>query len=86
MSDFFSFGAADALSDACMITADRIDVCNGQMGKRFADLGDYFRDGGYEEYALDMSAANKAIGDVVDQLKQVGLSIKKYSEDLKRAQ
>lgn len=86
MSEFFSFEAAQALSDACAITADKIDVCNGQMEKRFGELGEYFRDGGYEEYALDMTSADKAISDVVAQLKHVGQTIRKYAEELKRVQ
>lgn len=86
MSEYFSFEAAEKLSEACVITADKIDVCNGQMEKRFGELGEYFRDGGYDEYALDMSAADKAIADVVDQLKQVGKAVEDYAEDLKRVQ
>ena len=86
MSNRFDFRAADQLSQACIITADKLDVCNGQMEKRFGELGDYFKDAGYDGYSLDMTAANRAIEDVIRQIQQVGLSISSYADQLKDAQ
>lgn len=86
MSNRFSFDAAYKLSEICVVTADKIDVCNGQMEKRFGELGEYFRDAGYDEYALDMTAANKAIEDVVAQFKKVGKAINDYANELKNIQ
>lgn len=86
MSERFDFRQANELGQSIIVAADKLDVLNGQMEKRFGELGDYFRDGGYEEYALDMTAANKAIAEVMRQMQTVGQAILEYARELEAVQ
>lgn len=86
MSERFDFRQANELGQSITIAADKLDVLNGQMEKRFGELGDYFRDGGYEEYAIDMTSASKAIADVMQQMQAVGRAILDYARELEAVQ
>lgn len=86
MSERFDFRQANELGQSIIVAADKLDVLNGQMEKRFGELGDFFRDGGYEEYALDMTAANKAIAEVMHQMQTVGQAILEYARELEAVQ
>lgn len=86
MSERFDFDKANALYMGVFEAANILDVRNGQMEKRFGDLGDYFKDAGYDEYAVDMTAANEAIAKVISQMRAVGISIARYAEQLRGVQ
>lgn len=86
MSERFDFRQANELGHSIIDAADKLGTLNGQMEKRFGELGEYFRDGGYEEYALDMTAANKAIDEVKLQMKTVGKAILDYARELEAVQ
>ena len=77
MATKFDFTVADQLVGAVEQTASAL------IEKHFGALHEGFKDSAYDEYAMDMSAANKAIKDVVLQLREVGKHIAKYSEKLK---
>lgn len=81
--DKFDFNVASNLVQAIDSAASTLDVKNGQMEKKFGSLREGFKDSGYDAYALDMSAASKAINDVVMQMRVVGKHIAEYSEKLK---
>lgn len=83
MATKFDFTVADQLVGAVEQTASALEVKNGQIEKHFGALHEGFKDSAYDEYAMDMSAANKAIKDVVLQLREVGKHIAEYSEKLK---
>ena len=78
----FDFNVANQLVQAVAATADALAVKNGQMEKRFGNLHETFKDSGYDEFAVDMTAANKAIEEVIAQLKAVGGAIAKYAARL----
>lgn len=86
MSERFDFSQAYALGQSVIIAADRLEVLNGQMEKRFGELGEYFRDGGYDEYSLDMTEANKSISEVMAQMKSVAKAILDYAKELEAVQ
>lgn len=79
MSDKFDFNTASRLVQVIESAASALDVKNGQMEKRFGELHESFKDSGYDAYALDMTAADKAIGEVIQQLRAVGAHIAKYA-------
>lgn len=85
MSDKFDFNVARTLVQAVANTASALDVKNGQMEKRFGNLSQYFKDSGYDAYAADMSAADKAIEEVIAQLHVVGKHISEYATKLEEA-
>ncbi len=86
MGNKFDFRQGEKLSQSMVVAADKLDVYNGQMEKKFAQLAEFFRDSGYDEYSVDMDKANKAISDVVEQMKHVGRAIAEYASRLKEAQ
>lgn len=79
----FDFRVASALVQAVNSAANTLDVKNGQMEKAFGNLREGFNDDGYDEIAVDMTAANKVIGDVIKQMNIVGKYISDYAEKLK---
>ena len=81
--DKFDFNVADSLVQAVDTAASTLDVKNGQMEKKFGNLREGFKDSGYDAYALDMSAANNAVKDVVTQMRVVAKHIAEYAEKLK---
>ena len=83
MGTKFDFTVADQLVSAVEQTASALEVKNGQIEKHFGALHEGFKDSAYDEYAMDMSKANKAIQDVVTQLRQVGKHIAQYAEKLR---
>jgi len=82
--DKFDFQQAERLIEAVNSSASQIDVKNGQMEKRFGDLREYFKDSGYDDFAGDMSAANKAIADIIQQLHEISKHIASYAERLRQ--
>lgn len=78
----FDFRIANALVQAVNTAANTLDVQNGQMEKRFGALKNYFNDDGYEEFNVDMTAANREVQNVVEQLNQVAGKIADYSQKL----
>lgn len=83
MGDKFDFRTADRLVDAVNKTAATLDVKNGQMEKYFGNLHDSFRDPGYDEFTGDMTAADKAIKEVIKQMHAVSKAIADYSNQLR---
>lgn len=83
MATKFDFNVADSLVGAVEQAASTLDVKNGQIEKHFGALHEGFKDSAYEEYALDMSAANKAIQDVITQMRAVASKIAAYSDKLR---
>ena len=81
--DKFDFNVANSLVQAVDTAASTLAVKNGQMEKKFGSLREGFKDSGYDAYALDMSAANKAVKDVVTQMRVVAKHIAEYAEKLK---
>lgn len=82
MADKFDFNTATALVEVVTQSASALDVKNGEMEKHFGNLHEGFKDAGYDAFATDMSAANKAIKDVIDQLHAVGKHIADYAQRL----
>lgn len=83
MGNKFDFHTADSLVQAVETAASALEVKNGQMEQRFGQLHETFKDDGYDAYAIDMKAADKAIGEVVTQLRVVGAHIAKYADRLR---
>ena len=81
--DRFDFTVATTLCNTIETAATALEIKNGQMESKFGNLREGFKDSGYDAYALDMSAANKAIGDVVIQMRTVAQHIATYAEKLK---
>lgn len=81
--DKFDFKIANSLVQSVDAAASTLDIKNGQMEKKFGNLHESFKDSGYDSYALDMSAANNAIKDVVTQMRVVAKHIAEYAEKLK---
>lgn len=82
--DKFDFNVANSLVQTVDAAASTLDVKNGQMEKKFGALREGFKDSGYDAYALDMSAANNAVKDVVTQMRAVAKHIAEYAEKLKQ--
>ena len=85
MSDKFDFNVASSLIQAVEGAASALDVKNGQMEKRFGELREGFKDSGYDAFALDMSAADAAIKEVIGQLHAVSKHIGDYAIKLREA-
>ena len=85
MSDKFDFRTAQQLIEAVEGTASALDIKNGQMTKRFGNLQNYFKDSGYDEFAVDMSAADIAIEDVISHLHEISRKIAEYANQLQDA-
>ena len=81
--DKFDFNAANSLVQAVDAAASTLDVKNGQMAEKFSKLHTGFKDDRYDAYALDMSAANNAVKDVIDQMRIVAMHVAEYAEKLK---
>jgi len=81
--DKFDFNVANSLIQAVSAAASTLEIKNGQMEKKFGNLREGFNDSGYDAYALDMSAANKAVKDVITQMRVVAKHIDDYKEKLK---
>lgn len=86
MANKFDFRTAEKLVEMIDAAAAKLDVKNGQMEKYFAVLHDSFKDEGYEAFSTDMSLANKAIGEVILELKKTGGKIAAYAEKLQELQ
>lgn len=82
--DKFDFSVASSLVQAVDAAASTLDVKNGQMEKKFGDLREGFKDSGYDAYALDMSTADRAVKEVVTQMRVVAKHIAEYAEKLKQ--
>ena len=82
-SDKFDFTVANSLVQAIESAASTLDVKNGQMEQKFGNLREGFKDSGYDVFAVDMSAANNAIDDVIKQMRVVANHIAGYAEKLK---
>lgn len=81
--DKFDFNAASSLVQAVDAAAATLDVKNGQMEKHFGALHEGFKDDGYDAYAMDMSAANNVVQEVVMQMRVVAKHIAEYAEKLR---
>jgi len=81
--DKFDFNVASSLVQAVEGTASALETQNGQMEAKFGALRDGFRDSGYDAFALDMSAADTAVKDVVTQLHAVSRHIANYAVRLR---
>ena len=82
MADKFDFRVASTLIQVIEQSASTLDVKNGQMEKHFGNLHEGFKDAGYDAYATDMTAANKAIKEVIDQIHAVSKHIADYAQKL----
>lgn len=82
-SNKFDFNTASNLVQAVEAAASALEVKNGQMETRFGKLHDSFKDDAYTAFATDMDKADKAIGDVISQLRAVAAHIAKYAERLR---
>ena len=85
MSNKFDFRVANSLVQAVEGVAAALDVKSGQLEKRFGNLREGFKDSGYDALMLDMSAANKAIEEVIGQLHAVSKHIADYSIKIQEA-
>ena len=85
MGDKFDFNTASALIQAVEGTASALEIKNGQMEKRFGELREYFKDSGYDAFALDMSSADTAIKEVINQLRAISRNIGEYAIKLGEA-
>lgn len=81
--DKFDFTTAASLVQAVTSAASTLDVKNGQMEQKFGKLREGFKDSGYDAFALDMTAANNSIKEVITQMHVVANHIAKYAEKLK---
>lgn len=81
--DKFDFTVASSLVQTVDTAASALNVKNSQMEQKFGQLREGFKDSGYDAFALDMSAANNAINDVVAQMRVVAKHIAEYAEKLK---
>ncbi len=81
----FDFNVANQIVQAVSQSAAALDVKNGQMEKHFGNLREGFKDSGYDAFAVDMSAANKVIQDVINQMNVVGRHIADYARKLEDA-
>ncbi len=84
MGNKFDFNTASNLVQAVEAAASALEVKNGQMEKRFGALHDAFKDDAYTAFATDMAKADKAIGDVISQLRAVAAHIAKYAERIQQ--
>ena len=83
--DKFDFEVASALVQAVETAASTLDVKNGQMEARFGRLREFFKDSGYDAYETDMSAANNAAEEVINQMHVVAKHIAEYAERIRDA-
>lgn len=81
--DKFDFTVASSLVQTVDTAASALNVKNSQMEQKFGQLREGFKDSGYDAFALDMSAANNAINDVVTQMRVVAKHIAEYAEKMK---
>ena len=81
--DKFDFTVASSLVQAVESAASTLDVKNGQMEQKFGSLRAGFKDSGYDAFAVDMSAANNAVKEVIKQMHVVAKHISEYAEQLR---
>lgn len=82
MKDKFDFDVANSLIEVIEVTVNDLENKNEVMMNQFVSLNENFKDSGYDTIALDMSVADKAIKDVMEQLREVSKSIKNYAQRL----
>lgn len=81
--DKFDFTVASSLVQAVESAASTLDVKNGQMEQKFGSLREGFKDSGYDAFAVDMSAANNAVKEVIKQMHVVAKHISEHAEKLR---
>lgn len=86
MSDKFDFKVAEMLIQTVERAASTLDVKNGQMEKRFGDLREHFKDSGYDDFAVDMKAANESVKEIIDQLHMISQKLGDYAERIRKAE
>jgi len=85
MSNRFDFTVAEQLCAAVDQAADLMETKRTELDSRFKKLHESFKDDAYENFSLDMDAANRAVSDVIQQMKDTAKHIGQYAQQLKDA-
>lgn len=82
-SNKFDFDVAMRLIQAVDTSASTLEKKNKELQTKFLNLRVGFNDYGYDEFSREMSASDKAIEEVLTELKAISKHIEKYAEKLK---
>ena len=85
MSNRFDFTVAEALCDAVNKASNLMEKKSEDLETRFQKLHEFFKDDAYENLSQDMSAANRSVDNVIQQMRDTAKHIGQYAQHLKDA-
>lgn len=83
MNKKFDFEVAQKLSETLVKTADAMELETEKIEYSFIELGETFKDKAYTEFRGELNAANKTVDDIVQDIRELNISILDYSNALR---